>query len=240
MVGGTLAMRELEDWTTVEAFYWAVVTMSTVGLGGECPTTEEARLFAAVFMLLGVGGTGKLLADIAAWPLQRYRARLEERVLNQYGEELDEAELWELAAGREMRDNGLCASPNYVTKNEFCLGMLIWMEKIAAADLRLCQAAFDRLDIDGSGRLDLFNIHANQLRQRELVRQRFLSAARSAAQTSAHGSCESRECSLLRLWRPAPASQPTELSLPPPQVSSDQIPAGSAEDCRQSGTVASA
>jgi len=155
---GTIAMVYLEGWSVAKAFYWATVTVSTVGYGGEVPSSNASRGFAAVFMLVGVGGTAKLFADLAALPLQRYRGKLEERVLHQYGDSLQEDELWELAAGEQMQSFGLSSSLSYVTKNEFCLGMLLRMEKLQIEDLQRCQHAFDRLDVTRTGRLDMHDI----------------------------------------------------------------------------------
>merc|ERR1711924_340960 len=126
------------------------------------PTSDGSRLFAALFMLAGVGGTAKLFADLAAVPLQRYQARMEAKVLHQYGHVLEEDELWELAASQQMQSLGLCSSMAYVTRNEFCLAMLVRMDKITPEDLKRCQEVFDRLDADGSGRLDALDIRAHQ------------------------------------------------------------------------------
>ena len=41
-----------------------------------------------------------------------------------------------------------------ITRDAFCLLMLVRSEKLDADDLRRCQAAFDALDADGSGALD--------------------------------------------------------------------------------------
>ena len=41
-----------------------------------------------------------------------------------------EEELWELAAGEQVRALGLSQSDHYVTKNEFCLAMLVRIENL--------------------------------------------------------------------------------------------------------------
>lgn len=51
---GTFVFYRLEDWTRIEAFYFAVVTITTVGYGDFAPTTDVSRLFAAIYILVGV------------------------------------------------------------------------------------------------------------------------------------------------------------------------------------------
>lgn len=155
---GALGICLLEGWRPIVGLYWAIVTLSTVGYGGVVPTTDGSRLFAALFMLAGVGCTGKLFSDFSALPLHAHRARLQRRVLAQYGEALDEEGLWELAAGDQLSALGLSHSQHFVTKNEYVLAMLVRMEKISALDLRLCQQAFEALDASGSGRLDMADV----------------------------------------------------------------------------------
>jgi voltage-gated potassium channel Kch len=52
---GTWAFRLLEDWTWAESFYFSVATLTTVGYGDIHPTTDESRVFTALFILVGVG-----------------------------------------------------------------------------------------------------------------------------------------------------------------------------------------
>ena len=63
-----------------------------------------------------------------------------------------------------MRALGLSQSDHYVTKNEFCLAMLVRMEKISEEDLRSCQAAFAKLDATETGRLDQHDLREHMRR----------------------------------------------------------------------------
>jgi voltage-gated potassium channel Kch len=45
----------LEDWAFLDGFYFAIVTMATVGYGDFAPTTPTGKLAAIVFMLGGIG-----------------------------------------------------------------------------------------------------------------------------------------------------------------------------------------
>ena len=51
----TVTFKTLEDWTWIQSFYFSVVTLTTVGYGDLSPSTDESRLAATVFILIGVG-----------------------------------------------------------------------------------------------------------------------------------------------------------------------------------------
>jgi len=53
---GTLGFMVLEDLPFVKAFYYNIVTMSTVGFGDIHPTSDASRLFTLLLIVLG-GGT---------------------------------------------------------------------------------------------------------------------------------------------------------------------------------------
>jgi len=53
---GTFGFMVLEDLPLVQAFYYNIVTMSTVGYGDIHPTSDASRLFALLIIVLG-GGT---------------------------------------------------------------------------------------------------------------------------------------------------------------------------------------
>lgn len=61
------------------AFWWAIVTTTTVGYGDTYPVTAVGRLIASVIMLVGIGLIGTVSATVAAWFVKhkprRQRAR---------------------------------------------------------------------------------------------------------------------------------------------------------------------
>ena len=168
---GTVSICLLEGWRPAVGIYWTVVTLSTVGYGGTHPNTAGGRLFASFFMLFGVGCTARLVAEFSAMPLHAHRRKLELAVLNQYGDHLTEEELWELAAGEQLQALGLSSSPEYVTRNEFTLAMLIRMHKLDEADLSSCFEAFGKLDTTNDGKLDLRDVRAIRARERASSRR---------------------------------------------------------------------
>jgi voltage-gated potassium channel Kch len=55
LLSGTLFYRAVEGWSTVDAFYFSVTTLTTVGLGDVAPTTTFGKLFTAVYIFAGLG-----------------------------------------------------------------------------------------------------------------------------------------------------------------------------------------
>jgi voltage-gated potassium channel Kch len=62
---GTIFYWRFEDWTIVEALYFSVVTLTTVGYGDLHPTSAGAEIFTIFYILTGIGVFVALLASIA-------------------------------------------------------------------------------------------------------------------------------------------------------------------------------
>jgi voltage-gated potassium channel len=62
---GTLFYWRFEEWTVVEALYFCVVTLTTVGYGDLSPTTDGTRIFTIVYILTGFGVLVALLTSVA-------------------------------------------------------------------------------------------------------------------------------------------------------------------------------
>ena len=60
---------------------------------------------------------------------------------------------------------GLSQSDDFVTREEFCLMMLVRLERISPEDLRRCQEAFNRLDVSKNGQLDWRTVDAVRARR---------------------------------------------------------------------------
>lgn len=53
--------------TAEDAFWWGIVTITTVGYGDKVPVTAEGRIVAAMLMIMGVGLFGTLSGFVASW-----------------------------------------------------------------------------------------------------------------------------------------------------------------------------
>jgi hypothetical protein len=72
LVSGTIFYSAEEGWSVIDAIYFCVMTLSTVGDGALRPTTDLSRLFTILYVVVGVG---LFLAFIAKLVSQRRRAR---------------------------------------------------------------------------------------------------------------------------------------------------------------------
>ncbi|KPK13067.1 MAG: hypothetical protein AMJ56_03635 [Anaerolineae bacterium SG8_19] len=52
---GTIFFSQIEGWDILDALYFSVVTLSTVGYGDFAPETSAGKVFAVVYMLIGLG-----------------------------------------------------------------------------------------------------------------------------------------------------------------------------------------
>lgn len=54
-LAGAAVMMLLEGWGPIDAFYFAVVTMATVGYGDFAPQTAAGKLFTVGYLVIGIG-----------------------------------------------------------------------------------------------------------------------------------------------------------------------------------------
>lgn len=52
---GTYVYTMAEGWTVLDAAYFSVITLTTIGYGDMYPTTQFAKLFTMGYVLVGVG-----------------------------------------------------------------------------------------------------------------------------------------------------------------------------------------
>ena len=57
--------------TPMDAIWWGLVTMTTIGYGDRYPVTTEGRILAACLILFGIAFVSVLTATLAAWMLDR-------------------------------------------------------------------------------------------------------------------------------------------------------------------------
>lgn len=62
---GTLFYWRFEDWTIIQALYFSVVTLTTVGYGDLTPTSDGTQIFTIIYILTGLGVLVAFLASVA-------------------------------------------------------------------------------------------------------------------------------------------------------------------------------
>ena len=65
VLAGTLFYWRFEDWTFIEALYFSIVTLTTVGYGDFSPTSPGTQIFTIVYILTGFGVLVALLTSVA-------------------------------------------------------------------------------------------------------------------------------------------------------------------------------
>lgn len=82
MAAGTFGFMVLEDLSFFEAFYYNIVTMSTVGYGDIHPTKQVSRIFAILLIIVGVGTFLGVIANFTEMILLRRETQNRIRKVN--------------------------------------------------------------------------------------------------------------------------------------------------------------
>ena len=65
LLSGTVFYRNVEGWSTLDAMYFSIVAITTVGFGDFSPETSVGKVLTMVYLLVGIGVTVSLVAKIA-------------------------------------------------------------------------------------------------------------------------------------------------------------------------------
>ncbi len=82
MAMGTLLFHRLEAWSWVQAFYFSVATITTVGYGDLYPTTDISRIFVSLYILSGVSIALVSLTVIGSSLLEKHEKDFLQRARN--------------------------------------------------------------------------------------------------------------------------------------------------------------
>lgn len=75
LASGTVFFHGVEGWSWIDAFYFSVTTMSTVGYGDLAPRTDFGKLFTALYIVVAVGLFVALVSFLADGMLAAARRR---------------------------------------------------------------------------------------------------------------------------------------------------------------------
>ncbi|PJK13136.1 potassium channel protein [Lysobacteraceae bacterium NML120232] len=76
IVAATVFYHFQENWGWVDALYFSVITISTVGYGDFSPQTAEGKLFTIAYLIVGIGLFVVATAAFAEYLLQHIRTEL--------------------------------------------------------------------------------------------------------------------------------------------------------------------
>jgi hypothetical protein len=62
---GTVAYVLIEGWSVIDAIYFCVVTLATVGYGDLHPTTDVGKVFTVGYILAGIGIIAAFITELA-------------------------------------------------------------------------------------------------------------------------------------------------------------------------------
>ena len=54
IVGGTLFYARVEHWRVLDALYFTIITLTTVGYGDFAPKTDAGKIFTIVYIFVGI------------------------------------------------------------------------------------------------------------------------------------------------------------------------------------------
>jgi voltage-gated potassium channel len=65
LASGTIFYSTVEKWSLVDALYFSVTTLTTVGLGDLAPTTTLGKLFTVLYIFVGIGLIAGFITTLA-------------------------------------------------------------------------------------------------------------------------------------------------------------------------------
>jgi voltage-gated potassium channel len=75
LLGGTLFYSTVEGWSVVDALYFSVTTLTTVGLGDLAPKTTLGKIFTVIYIFAGLSIIVGFIETVAKETLDRQIGR---------------------------------------------------------------------------------------------------------------------------------------------------------------------
>jgi hypothetical protein len=79
LLTGTVFYSLVEGWDPLDALYFSVISLATVGYGDLTPHTALGKLFTVFFVLAGVGVLVVFASEVARQTITRTEGRVEQR-----------------------------------------------------------------------------------------------------------------------------------------------------------------
>ena len=183
----SLCMCSIEGWSSITAFYWACVTIATVGYGDVVPTTNGGKVFTILYSLVGCTVLAKSLTSLIKYPLLVRSQQAEKRLFDQFfGKDNEGVSSQTLKMIKEddlfAKYPSLRDKAERLTKAEFLLLVLKLMDKLSDKDIILVNQLFDSIDKDGNGYLSTDEIDRSVVKAqaKELERRTSVSGSETS------------------------------------------------------------
>jgi len=77
LITGTLFYHSVEGWRLLDAFYFSVITLATVGYGDFTPQTDLGKIFTVMYIFLGLGILIGFVTPIGEYLIDKRTQRIE-------------------------------------------------------------------------------------------------------------------------------------------------------------------
>lgn len=82
LIIGTVGFMFLENLSFIDALYFTIVTITTVGYGDILPTTTASKVFSIVIIIVGISSFLTILSNLVQWLVQRGELKLHRHRIN--------------------------------------------------------------------------------------------------------------------------------------------------------------
>jgi voltage-gated potassium channel len=73
---GTIVFHYVEKFSWVDAYYFSVITLATVGYGDFAPKTDFGKIFVTFYIMVGVG----IITTFISYTMRRRASKIEKRM----------------------------------------------------------------------------------------------------------------------------------------------------------------
>ncbi|KAA8497124.1 Two pore potassium channel b [Porphyridium purpureum] len=138
LAASTAFFMASEGFSVLNAIYFVIVTLTTVGLGDITPKHRSGKAFAIIFLLVGTVLLARLVGSAGEFISSKRHAQ---RMRDQLTSRMSAAEV------DAMDSDG----DGQISRNEYLITMLRKNELVSESDIKSILDRFDELDQDGNG-----------------------------------------------------------------------------------------